>query len=111
MGRLNGNSSALSSFALACDLTDLELFDEKKRRHDMARLDAIYLALYGITSTDDIDEIFSNFGRLAKSEIKNPEIGFFATRELIKAYLRLFIAGDFTSKVNESGLAKLYMSN
>ena len=67
------------------------IWDEEERRHPRARLDALYLHLYGINQ-DEAEYILSTFPIVQKKD--EAEFGRYRTRDLILAYMNALAAGD-----------------
>jgi hypothetical protein len=75
------------------------IWDEDRRRHLRAKLDAVYFILYGIYDTadaiksrDDINYIFSSFPVVEREEIA--ELGCYRSRDLTLSYINALIAGQ-----------------
>ena len=66
-------------------------WDEDKRRHLRARLDALYFHLYGLTR-DDADYILSTFPIVRRED--EAQFGRYRTRDLILAYMHALDADD-----------------
>ena len=66
-------------------------WDEEKRRHLRARLDALYFHLYGL-SRDDTEYILSTFPIVRREDEAN--CGAYRTRDRILAYMNALAAGD-----------------
>ena len=73
------------------------IWDEEKRRHLRARLDALYFHLYGL-SKDDADYILSTFPIVERNDRK--EFGRYRTRDMVLAYMDALAAGDTRTVVN-----------
>jgi hypothetical protein len=71
-------------------------WDGEQRRHLMAELDAVMFRLYGI-DLDEADYVLSNFPIVRHED--ETAFGYFRTRDLILAYMRAHLAGDYSSKV------------
>lgn len=71
-------------------------WDETDRRHRRARLDALFLMLYGI-SRQDADYILSTFPIVERED--RAAHGRYLTRDLILAYMNALAAGDTESVV------------
>jgi len=71
-------------------------WDEEDRRHRMARLDAIYFLLYGL-SRDEADYILGTFPIVARHD--QEDHGRYLTRDLILAYMAAFTAGDTEARI------------
>jgi hypothetical protein len=67
-------------------------WDEEKRMHLRARLDALYCLLYGITDRDDVRYILDTFPIVKQHDEK--AFGRYRTRDLILAYMNALEAGD-----------------
>lgn len=72
-------------------------WDEDDRRHRMARLDALFFQLYGI-SRDDAAYILEQFPIVREQDQK--KFGRYLTKDLILAYMNAVAAGDLTSLVH-----------
>ena len=73
------------------------IWNEEKRRHLRARLDALYFHLYGI-SRDDADYILSTFPIVQRQD--ETAFNTFRTRNLILAYMNALNAGDTETVVD-----------
>ncbi len=73
------------------------IWDEEKRRHLRARLDALYFHLYGI-SREDADYILSTFPIVRRQD--QAAYGSYRTRNLILAYMNALTARDTETVVN-----------
>jgi len=71
-------------------------WDEVDRRHRLARLDALFFNLYGL-SRDDAAYILDTFPIVREQDEKAH--GRYLTKELILAYMNAVAAGDFTTVV------------
>ena len=71
-------------------------WDENDRRHRLARLDALFFHLYGL-SRDDAAYILDTFPIVREHDEKTH--GRYFTKELILAYMNALTAGDFTTIV------------
>lgn len=71
-------------------------WDEDGRRHHMARLDALFFHLYGI-SRDDAAYILDTFPIVREQDEKAS--GHYITKDLILAYMNAVAAGDLSSVV------------
>lgn len=71
-------------------------WDENDRRHRLARLDALFFHLYGL-SRDDAAYILDTFPIVREHDEKAQ--GRYFTKELILAYMNAVTAGDFTTVV------------
>jgi len=71
-------------------------WDENDRRHRMARLDALFFRLYGISSSD-AEYVLSTFHIVREEDEKR--FGRYLTRDLVLAYMNALSAGDTTSRV------------
>ncbi|MGI8740662.1 MAG: Eco57I restriction-modification methylase domain-containing protein [Gammaproteobacteria bacterium] len=72
------------------------VWDEEDRRHRMARLDALFFHLYGITR-EDADYILNTFPIVRAQDEKT--FGRYLTRDLVLAYMNAVRAGDLDSLV------------
>jgi hypothetical protein len=71
-------------------------WDEDDRRHRLARLDALFFQLYGL-SREDAAYILDQFPIVKEQDEKAH--GRYLTKELILAYMNAVAAGDFTTVV------------
>ncbi len=71
-------------------------WDESDRRHRLARLDALFFYLYGL-SRDDAAYILDTFPIVREQDEKAH--GRYLTKELILAYMNAVAAGDFTTLI------------
>ncbi len=71
-------------------------WDKEDRRHRMARLDALFFQLYGL-SRDDAAYILDTFPIVREQDEKAH--GRYLTKELILAYMNAVAVGDFTTLV------------
>lgn len=92
--RLSYTAEDLRSFAkdLGYD-GDPFVWDEEDRRHRMARLDALFFHLYGL-SRDDADYVMNTFPIVREQDEK--QFGRFRTRDLVLGYMNAVTAGDFS---------------
>ncbi len=67
-------------------------WDEERRLHLRAKLDALFFILYGVTDRDDIRYIYSTFPIVEREEMA--EYGSYRSRELCLAYMNALEAGD-----------------
>ena len=67
------------------------LWDEDRRLHLRAKLDAVFFHLYGVTDRDDIRYIYSTFPIVERQEIGAH--GTYRSRDLCVAYLNALAAG------------------
>jgi hypothetical protein len=67
------------------------IWDEDRRLHLRAKLDALYFHLYGITSRDDVRYIYSTFPIVERQEIANWRS--YRSRDLCLAYMNALAAG------------------
>lgn len=72
------------------------VWDEDDRRHRLARLDALFFQLYGL-SRDDAAYILDTFPIVREQDEKAH--GRYLTKALILAYMNALAAGDFTTRV------------
>ena len=71
-------------------------WDEEDRRHRLARLDALFFQLYGI-SRDDAAYILDTFPIVREQDEK--AFGRYLTKDLVLAYMNAVAAGDLSSVV------------
>ncbi len=67
-------------------------WDEERRLHLRAKLDAVYFHLYGVTDRDDVRYIYSTFPIVEREE--SAAYGSYRSRELCLAYMSALAAGD-----------------
>ena len=72
-------------------------WDEEKRRHLRARLDALYFHLYGL-SREDADYVLETFPIVRRQD--EAQFGSYRTRDLILAYMNALAAGDTETVVS-----------
>ena len=72
-------------------------WDEEKRRHLRARLDALYFHLYGL-SREDADYVLETFPIVRREDVAR--FGTYRTRDLILAYMNALAAGDTETVVS-----------
>lgn len=73
------------------------VWDENRRMHLKAKLDAIYFHLYGVTDRGDVRHVYSAFPIVEREE--TAAYGRYRSRELCLAYLNAFAAGDPDAKI------------
>ena len=73
------------------------VWDEEDRRHRVARLDALFFHLYGI-SRDDAAYILSTFPIVREQDEK--AFGCYRTSDLVLAYLNAVQSGDLDTRVS-----------
>ena len=66
-------------------------WDEEKRRHLRARLDALYFHLYGL-SREDAGYVLDTFPIVRRQDER--EFGRYRTREMVLGYMNALAAGD-----------------
>ncbi|MBZ0273897.1 restriction endonuclease [bacterium] len=92
--RLSYTSVDLKDFAAEFGVTGEPFaWNEEDRRHRMARLDALYFLLYGI-SHDDAKHILDKFP-IVRAQDEARYDGWFRTRDLIEHYMSALDDGDF----------------
>ena len=67
-------------------------WDEDRRRHLRAKLDAVYFYLYGVTDRDDVRYIYSTFPIVEHQE--TAAYGTYRSRDLCLAWMNALAAGD-----------------
>ena len=67
-------------------------WDEARRLHLRAKLDALFFHLYGVTDRDDIRYIYSTFPIVEQQE--KGTYGCYRSRDLCLAYMNALAAGD-----------------
>ena len=67
-------------------------WDEDRRRHLRAKLDAVFFHLYGVTDRDDVCYVFSTFPIVERQE--TDAFGRYQSRDLCLAYMNALAAGD-----------------
>ncbi len=72
-------------------------WDEKDRRHRMARLDALFFHLYGVERAD-AEYILEQFPIVREQDEK--AFGHYRTRELVMAYMNAIAAGDLKTTIH-----------
>ena len=71
-------------------------WNDDERRHLRARLDALYLHLYGL-SRDDAGYVLGTFPIVRREDEK--AFGHYRTRDMILAYMNALAAGDAETRV------------
>lgn len=87
LGHVDAQGSVLPPFA----------WDDEDRRHRMARLDALFMHLYGL-SKEDAAYILDTFPIVREKD--EAAFGRFLTRDLVLAYMDRVAAGDVLSPVD-----------
>ena len=72
-------------------------WDEERRLHLRAKLDAIYFHIYGITDRDDIKYIYSTFPIVQQDE--ETQYGRYQSRDLCLAWVSALAAGDTNASI------------
>ena len=67
-------------------------WDESRRLHLRAKLDAVYFHLYGVTDRDDVRYIYSTFPIVEREELASHDR--YLSRDLCLAYMNALAAGD-----------------
>ena len=67
-------------------------WNEDRRLHLRAKLDAVFFHLYGVTDRDDVRYIYSTFPIVERQEIE--AYGSYRSRELCLGYMNALTAGD-----------------
>ena len=97
MLRLSYTAHDLAPFARDLGYADAPfVWDETDRRHRLARLDALFFQLYGI-SREDAAYILDQFPIVKEQDQKAH--GRYLTKDLILAYMNAVAAGDFTTMI------------
>ena len=73
------------------------LWDEERRLHLFAKLDAVFFHLYGITDRDDVRYVFSTFPIIANQEAD--KYGAYKSCELCLAYMNALESGESEAKI------------
>ena len=74
------------------------VWDEERRLHLRAKLDAVFFHLYGVTDRDDVRYIYSTFPIVEREETR--AYGDYRSRELCLAYMNALAAGAPDAEVN-----------
>jgi len=82
MGYVNENGDVKPPFA----------WDEERRLHLRAKLDALYFHLYGVTERDDVRYVYSTFPIVERQETEAH--GRYKSRDLCLAYMSALAVGD-----------------
>ena len=77
-------------------------WDEARRLHLRAKLDAVFFHLYGVTDRNDIRYIYSTFPIVERKE-KATYGGVYRSRGLCLAWMNALVAGDPDAGVGEDG--------
>jgi hypothetical protein len=72
-------------------------WDENRRLHLRAKLDAVYFHLYGVIDREDVRHVYSTFPIIEREE--NSTYGQYRSRNLCLAYLNALAAGDPDAKI------------
>ena len=67
-------------------------WDENRRLHLRAKLDALFFHLYGITNRDDVRYIYSTFPIVERQD--QDTYGCYRSRDLCLAYMNALAAGQ-----------------
>ena len=73
-------------------------WDDDRRLHLRAKLDAVYFHLYGVTNREDVLHIFSTFPIVEREDLDRFET--YRTRELCLAYMSALAAGDPDAQIS-----------
>ena len=73
------------------------VLDAEDRRHRMARLDAVFFHLYGV-SKEDVAYILDTFPIVREDDLR--AFGKYRTKDLILAYINAVAAGDLTTVID-----------
>ncbi|MGH6620209.1 MAG: hypothetical protein ACREF6_11750 [Alphaproteobacteria bacterium] len=68
------------------------VWDEERRLHLRAKLDAVFFHLYGVTGRDDVRYVYSTFPIVEREE--TARYGKYRSRDLCLAYMSALAAGD-----------------
>lgn len=88
MGHVDENGDVLLPF----------VWDEKRRLHLRAKLDAVFFHLYGVTDRDDVRYIYSTFPIVEEQETR--AYGEYRSRDLCLGYMNALAAGAPDAEVN-----------
>ena len=72
-------------------------WDENRRLHLQAKLDAVFFHLYGVTDRDDVRYIFSTFPIIERREINT--YGVYRSCELCLAYMNALASGNSDAEI------------
>ena len=81
MGHVDGNGDVLAPF----------VWDEERRLHLRAKLDAVFFHLYGVTDRDDVRYVYSTFAIIEGDE--TAAYGTYRSRDLCLAWMNALAAG------------------
>jgi hypothetical protein len=73
------------------------IWDEERRLHLRARLDAVFFHLYGVTDRDDVRYVYSTFPIVERHETE--AYGSYRSRDLCLAYMNALAAGDPDARI------------
>lgn len=73
------------------------LWDEERRLHLRAKLDAVFFHLYGVTDRNDVLYVFSTFPIIERREINT--YGVYRSCELCLAYMNALASGDSDAEI------------
>ena len=82
MGQVDADGAALPPF----------VWDEERRLHLRAKLDAVFFHLYGVTHRDDVRYVYSSFPIVEREETAT--YGTYRSRELCLAWMNALTVGD-----------------
>jgi hypothetical protein len=96
--RLSYTANDLKAFAIDLGYTGEPFaWDDEDRRHRLARLDALFFQLYGL-SRDEAAYVLDQFP-IVREQDEAAFNGRFRTKELVLAYYNAISAGDVTTRV------------
>ena len=73
-------------------------WDEERRLHLRAKLDAVFFHLYGVTDRDDVRHVFSTFPIVERQQ--TDAYGGYRSRDLCLAWMNALAAGDPAAKID-----------
>ena len=73
------------------------VWDEERRLHLRAKLDAVFFHLYGVTDRDDVRYIYSTFPIVERQEMATYDC--YRSRDLCLAWLNALAAGEPDARV------------
>ena len=73
------------------------VWDQKRRLHLRAKLDAVFFHLYGVTDRNDVRYVFSTFPIVESQETNT--YGIYQSCELCLAYMNALASGDSDAKI------------
>lgn len=73
------------------------VWDEERRLHLRAKLDAVFFHLYGVTERDDVCYVFSTFPKIESNQVHT--YGIYKSRELCLAWMNALASGESDAEI------------